>query len=310
MTTTFDTTLAFTTTACADSYRSAVENKSGVAASNAASGATVAAPAQLVFKRYEIKYLLTVEQHDRLRHVMSAHMVPDEWGPSTICNVYYDTPSRLLIRRSLEHPDYKEKIRVRSYGVRKSHAPVFVELKKKFDGVVYKRRATMDAKRAARFLAGEGDPMTQIERELDFSCRRYGGLVPSAFIGYDREAFYGADDHDFRMTFDRRVRTRSDELTLTAGDHGELLLNDEQVLLEVKCAGAMPLWLTRFLSAEAIRKVSFSKYGTAYMRQLAMNRERALATVLVDTQTDKDAQQVYADSVLRPVFGMPLTFAA
>ena len=193
---------------------------------------------QLNFKRYEIKYLLTNEQRDRLRILMDRYMVADEWGPSTVCNVYYDTPSRLLVRRSAEHPDYKEKVRIRSYGIRKSDEPVFLELKKKYDGVVYKRRCTISARRAEALLAGKGDPQTQIERELDFTCKRYGGLEPAFFIAYDREAFYAKDDHEFRMTFDRRVRARDHDLRLDAGDEAKQLLEDGLTLLEVKAGGA------------------------------------------------------------------------
>lgn len=230
---------------------------------------------QLTFKRYEIKYQLTEGQVARLMQVMAPYMVPDEWGPSTVCNVYYDTPSSLLIRRSLDKPLYKEKVRVRSYGTPAPGAPVFLELKKKCEGVVYKRRATMNSARAAAFLRGEGDPVNQIERELDFAVRRYGQLVPAAYIAYDREAFYAADDHEFRMTFDRRVRYRTERMNLAEGDGGTQILSDGQVLLEVKCAGAMPLWLVRFLSAERLFKASFSKYGTAYV----VERAKALRRV-------------------------------
>ncbi len=223
---------------------------------------------QLNFKRYEIKYLLTSEQRDRLRILMDRYMVPDEWGPSTVCNVYYDTPSRMLVRRSSEHPDYKEKVRVRSYGVRKPSDPVFVELKKKYDGVVYKRRCAMSARRAANLLAGVGDPQTQIERELDFTCKRYGGLEPAFFIAYDREAFYAADDHEFRMTFDKRVRTRDYDLRLDVTDRAEQFLDDDLTLLEVKAGGAVPLWLVEFLSGEGLYKVRFSKVGMAWQMQL------------------------------------------
>lgn len=234
---------------------------------------------QLTFKRYEIKYLLTSEQRNRLHALMQRYMVPDEWGPSTVCNVYYDTPSRVLVRRSAEHPDYKEKVRVRSYGVGKPGAPVFVELKKKFDGVVYKRRCTLSPERAAALLAGHGDPQTQIERELDFTCRRYGGLEPAFFIAYDREAFYASDDHEFRMTFDRRIRTRDHDLRIDVSDAGEQYLDDDLTLLEVKAGGAIPLWLVEFLSGEGIRKVSFSKVGMAWQRQLSRARKRRLSSV-------------------------------
>jgi hypothetical protein len=219
---------------------------------------------QLTFKRYEIKYLLTDEQRQRLAILMGRYMVPDEWGPSTVCNVYYDTPSRLLVRRSAEHPDYKEKVRIRSYGVQSPDASVFVELKKKYDGVVYKRRCTMDAPRAQAMLSGHGDPQTQIERELDFTCRRYGGLEPAFFIAYDREAFYAKDDHEFRMTFDRNVRARWDDLDLTSSTDGEQLLPEGMNIMELKCGGAIPLWMVRVLDHLNLRKASFSKYGNAW----------------------------------------------
>ena len=223
---------------------------------------------QLTFKRYEIKYLLTHEQQDRLRILMDLYMTPDEWGPSTVCNVYCDTPTNLLVRRSAEHPMYKEKVRVRSYGVRAATDPVFVELKKKYDGVVYKRRCTLDATSARDLIAGRGTPSTQIERELDYTCRRYGGLEPSLFVAYDREAFYAKDDHEFRMTFDRRVRYRTHDLRLDVSDEGEQYLEDGLSLLEVKAGGAMPLWLSEFLSGEGLFKVHFSKVGVAYKRML------------------------------------------
>jgi hypothetical protein len=235
---------------------------------------------QLTFKRYEYKYLLTAEQRRRLEMRMRDYMVADEWGASTVCNVYYDTDSHLLVRRSAEHPNYKEKVRVRSYGVRSEGAPVFVELKKKYDGVVYKRRSTMDADRARAMLAGNGDPQDQIEHELDFTCRRYGGLVPSFYIAYDREAYYAQDDHDFRMTFDQRIRSRTYDMNLTSSDEGELLLPDGLTLLEVKAAGAIPLWLVDFFCEEKIYKVTFSKVGKAYERELKRGLEVRLPAAL------------------------------
>lgn len=228
---------------------------------------------QLTFKRYEIKYLLTNEQRNRLRVLMDRYVAPDEWGPSTVCNVYYDTPSHLLVRRSAEHPDYKEKVRVRSYGPAAMSDSVFVELKKKYDGVVYKRRCTMEQGRVAAMLAGQGRPEGQIERELDFTCKRYGGLVPSFFIAYDREAFYAADDHEFRMTFDRRVRSRTTNMVLADPDDAELLLKDGLNLLEVKAGGAIPLWLTEFFTAEHLFKTHFSKVGMAWQRELTRQLE-------------------------------------
>lgn len=244
-----------------------------------------AAPApqvQLSFKRSEIKYLLTDAQRDRLMQAMEAHMVPDEYGPSTVRNIYYDTPTNLLVRRSIEGRSYKEKVRTRSYGAARPGDPVFLELKKKVNGVVYKRRATMDPNRAAAMLAGNGAPVNQIERELDFAIRRYGGLVPATFLAYDREAFYAPDDRDFRMTFDRGLRYRTYDVTLGGNDEGTYLMPADQSILEVKTTKAMPLWLVRFLSEEKLFKASFSKIGRAYQREQQLAKEATASWAPVD----------------------------
>lgn len=227
---------------------------------------------QMVFKRYEIKYQLTDAQRTKLEREMMAHMVPDEHGPSTVRNIYYDTPTHLLARRSAEHPYYKEKIRLRSYAPASDDSPVFLELKKKCDGIVYKRRCTLVQADANALLVGERDPKTQIEREIAFSASRYEGLAPAMFVAYDREAFYAQDDHEFRMTFDRAVRCRAQAISLAGSADGHVLMPDEQSLLEVKCASGMPLWLVDFLSAEGIFKGKFSKYGAAVAWQLGEER--------------------------------------
>ena len=128
---------------------------------------------QMVFKRYEIKYQLNDAQRERLERVMAEHMVPDEYGPSTVRNIYYDTPNHVLARRSAEHPYYKEKLRIRSYAEAGEQTPVFLELKKKCDGIVYKRRCTLAQRDALDLLAGRRAPKTQIEREIAFSAGRY-----------------------------------------------------------------------------------------------------------------------------------------
>lgn len=224
--------------------------------------------AQMVFRRHEIKYLLSDEQRARLELAMAIHMVPDEYGPSTVRNIYYDTPSFILARRSAEHPRYKEKLRLRSYTPVGEQGRVFLELKKKFKGIVYKRRCTLAYASARALLAGQRDPQTQIEREIAFSASRFEGLAPAMYVAYDREAFYAADDRDFRMTFDRAVRCRWDNISLAGPTDGQLLTPAGQNLLEVKCAQGMPLWLVDFFSEEQLYKGSFSKYGAAVSRRL------------------------------------------
>lgn len=222
---------------------------------------------QSCFKRVEKKYLLTQAQYRAFREGMAPYTKPDRYSRYTICNIYYDTPDFRLIRTSLEKPVYKEKLRVRSYGVPGLRDPVFVELKKKFEGVVYKRRITLEYREAARYLTGSplGQP-GQISREIDWFLASYRPL-PAAFIGYDREAHAGAEDPELRITFDTNLRGRNWAVDLGAGDYGDLILPADTVLLELKIPGAAPLWLARLLSENRITSTSFSKYGT-YYRQL------------------------------------------
>jgi hypothetical protein len=246
---------------------------------------------QMNFKRREVKYLITDEQRERLMQLFAQHMVADEWGASTVCNVYYDTPSQLLIRRSLDKPEYKEKIRVRSYGPAKPGKPVFLELKKKYDGIVYKRRCSASLSEVDAFFAGEHAPATQIEREIDFAIRRYEGIFPYVYLAYDREAFYGANDHDFRVTFDENILFRDYDMSLGSDIYGTPLLKDGKILMEIKCSGGIPLWMTQVLSEEHIYKTSFSKYGTAYSRyiQPEMQREAvALRQIAAAAQTESE----------------------
>jgi len=218
------------------------------------------------FERHEVKYLLDSRQRSALERAMLGHMQADEYGESTICSLYYDTPDNRLIRRSLDKPDYKEKLRLRSYGRTKPDGNVFVELKKKYNGIVYKRRVSMTEREATAFLAGRA-PMPkdcQIGREIDWFMKFYRTLAPAMYLCYDRIAYFCPEDDGLRITFDRNIRWRTDDLTLTAAPGGELLIRPDQSLLEIKTGTAMPLWLTRALSENGIKKTSFSKYGTAY----------------------------------------------
>lgn len=222
---------------------------------------------QLVFKRTEAKYLLDGNQKERLCALMEGRMVPDEFGASTIRNLYLDTPSLLFARRFAERPFYKEKIRIRSYAPVLRGDLAFLELKKKCDGVVYKRRCQMVLEDALGLCQGRRRPKGQIQEELAYAALREGGVSPVCSIAYEREAFYGAEDRDLRLTFDRHVRMRWESLNLvsTAGDP---LIASDCHLLEIKTAKAMPLWLVAFLSEERLRKTSFSKYGEAARRHL------------------------------------------
>ena len=219
---------------------------------------------QSCFKRYEKKYLLTPAQYRAVRQGMAFYMTPDAHPKYSISNVYYDTEHFDLIRASIEGPVYKEKLRLRSYGVPNGSDDVFIECKKKYDGVVYKRRITMQPQEAVSYLQGAGEGNgSQISREIDWFLQFYQP-TPKAFIAYDREAWAAADGGELRITFDTALRVRSDELDLRYGDHGVPLLEDDVILMEIKIPGTAPLWLSRLLSENGIFPTTFSKYGTYY----------------------------------------------
>lgn len=231
---------------------------------------------QNVFNRIELKYLLNAEEKEKLLELMEDKMVPDEHGEATIRNIYYDTDTFLLIRRSIEKPKYKEKLRVRSYTKTKDEDKIFVELKKKCKNVVFKRRIFIPQRDAISFLAGNDLPADefdradakpadkQIAREITYFRDMYETLKPVVYLSYDREAFFGKDDKGFRITFDRNIMYRTDRLSLSEDPGGLKLIGDDQSLMEVKLGGGMPLWLAGFLSDKHIFKASFSKYGAAY----------------------------------------------
>ena len=222
------------------------------------------------FQRFEKKYLLNRLQYEAMLEGMRDHMEPDEYGRYTICNIYYDTDDYELIRTSLDKPVYKEKLRVRSYGVPGDGDSVFVELKKKFSGEVYKRRVVMEAGEASAYLEGRARPSQdgQICHEIDWFLKSYDPK-PQAFIGYDREAYVGVDDPELRITFDTDLKWRSTELDLRFGNYGEPILEDDQILMEIKIPGTAPVWLSHLLSEEDIYPTSFSKYGTCYQQNLS-----------------------------------------
>ncbi len=240
---------------------------------------------QMIFKRFEIKYMIDEAVFEKLMEVMDGYMIADEHGRSTVCSLYYDTPKHLLIRRSLEHPVYKEKLRLRSYGVAKPSDTVFVELKKKFCSVVYKRRIAMTHDKALSYLAGNGQIAesqiaesqiaesqiaesqitdSQIASEINYALKIYENLAPAVLLSYEREAFYARNNHEFRVTFDRNILWRDYDLSLDKGIYGTPILEDQKVLMEVKTDGAIPGWMVDFLTANKLYKTSFSKYGTAY----------------------------------------------
>lgn len=200
---------------------------------------------------------------------MQQYMIPDAFGKSSIRNIYFDTPDRRLIINSLDRPNFKEKMRLRSYGTASRDDTVFVELKRKYNEVVYKRRVSMTNDEALDYVFGGTPPKrTQITEEIDRFMSFYGELEPAMFISYDREAFFANDDGTFRMTFDGNILWRDKDLSLCSEAYGTPILRPDTYLLEIKTAAAVPIWLSRFLSDNGIFKTSFSKYGIAFKEQM------------------------------------------
>lgn len=221
---------------------------------------------QMTFKRYELKYMLDQQQKENILRSMADHMELDRYGRTTIRNIYFDTDTYRLIRRSLERPVYKEKLRVRSYQPANGSTPVFVELKKKYKHVVYKRRLVCPEEEVENYF-GKGEPLpyqTQIGKELQYFWNYYGSLHPTVFLSYEREAYYALDGSDFRVTFDENIMYREKDLSLRSEIYGTPILGDGQTLMELKTSGGIPLWMSDVLTRNHLYKTSFSKYGTAY----------------------------------------------
>ena len=219
----------------------------------------------LVFKRRENKYLLTGREFEKVFRLAQSHIKEDCYGMTSVLSIYYDTENYDLIRSSIEKPKYKEKLRLRSYGVPDSGGTVFMELKKKFDGIVYKRRIPIALSRAEAYLNKGENPQihSQIFNEIDYFVNFYKPS-PSIFIAYDRIAFTDIEDENLRITFDSDIRFRKNDLTLSKGDYGKKLFDGSVYLMEIKSPSAIPLWLAYILSENKIFPSSFSKYGKIY----------------------------------------------
>ena len=243
------------------------------------------------FERYEKKYILTGAQYDAILPEIRKYTVMDVYGQYTICNIYYDTDQFDLIRQSLRKPYYKEKFRVRSYGVPGDGSTVFAEIKKKSGDVVYKRRIDGSPDEIDAFLNKDA-PLSdnrQIQEEIRWFMKK-NRPSPKVFIGYDRTAYAGIEDPEFRITFDRNIRYRLHDLDLRSGDQGDPVLDDDTVIMEVKVKDAMPLWLVPVLSNNRIYPGSFSKYGSCYERFIA--REAFKPSVFMQVREVKEAETV------------------
>ena len=248
--------------------------------------------ATMVFNRVEKKYKLNEEKYQAFWSDLIKYMEIDEFGRHTISNIYYDTPDDLLIRRSIEKPVYKEKLRLRSYGRPTLNDNVFLEIKKKYDGIVNKRRIALPLQNAYDYMNKNISPFppTQILSELDYFKSLYH-LSPKLLLSYERIALYGKEDPTFRVTFDTGIRSRTDNLRLEKGSYGNFLFKDACIyLMEVKITNSTPLWFSKLLSKHQIYPTSFSKYGNVYKEQMLANNSQKTITGVANA--DKAMQSI------------------
>jgi len=236
-----------------------------------------------VFKRKEMKYIMDSARYKHITDFLLTYMNLDEYNKGnqhyTIANIYYDTHDNNIIRQSVAKPKYKEKLRLRAYGVPDLDTKTYLEIKKKYRGIVYKRRVTLPLQKAYDFIATAEIPETenqryvnvQVMKELQHAIKFYKP-IPVIYLAYDRIAYFGKDvseggpGRDLRISFDFNVRTRRENTGLELGDHGEQLLDEGQVIMEVKSAQTLPQWLLDYFRDTNMRRGSFSKYGSEYKR--------------------------------------------
>lgn len=228
------------------------------------------------FKRYERKYLIRKDKLDKIMPDLLEYMELDPFclngNEYRIYSIYYDTINHDIIRQNSSKPVYKEKMRIRSYYDRKDpEDKVFMEIKKKSEGVGNKRRIKIRLKEIEPFVNEGILPETkdylssQVAKELQYFFKN-NKVAPALYVQYDRLALFGKEDKNFRMTFDRNVHTRRSNFVFGESDEDEFLLPDDVYIMEIKILGAMPLWLTRLLSENNLFSRGFSKYGVKYKR--------------------------------------------
>lgn len=248
-----------------------------------------------IFNRLEKKYLIRQEEYQKVIHSIKDKMVLDEYNkngkPYNISNIYYDTPNDELIRKSIEKPVYKEKLRLRSYGIPSMEDQVFLEIKKKYKGIVNKRRTVFKLSEAYDFIENGVLPTDlsnmnpQVFEELKYFLSIYN-LSAKLYLTYDRFAYFAEDNVDFRVTFDTNIITRRESVKLELGNQGDLLIGNDLWLMEVKAIGGVPLWFANILSDNQLYPVSFSKYGTEYKKQMKGNHQLCLKQSIQQQQED------------------------
>lgn len=226
------------------------------------------------FRRVEKKYIITRDQYLKLKEEIKDKMKEDEHGKSTICNIYFDTEQYELIRHSITKPVYKDKIRLRSYNIPTLESTIYLEIKRKCDGVVSKRRIEMTLNNFYEQLKNDKAENSQVKKELDYYFSHYN-LKPTMSLSYYRRAYYDKENQDFRITFDSNIIARNYDLEIEKGNFGTNILQEDKYIMEIKTLGAIPIWFVKLLDELKICPCGFSKYGEAYT-QLVLKTDKII----------------------------------
>lgn len=228
-----------------------------------------------IFDRIEKKYLIDNPTETRLLKTIKKYLQKDNYFNSEISNIYYDTDNFDLIIKSIENPDFKEKLRARAYG---GYDKVFFEIKTKLKKgdtrIGHKRRFLMSHdefnkvssyKKSIVEVAAENIETpsdVQIAREVDYLIKTLN-LKPKLLIYYDRTSYIGGNG--LRITFDKNLRFRDSDLSFIRKINDKYYFDTKKnIIMEIKARGAIPLWLARMLSGNKIFPVRFSKIGKIY----------------------------------------------
>jgi len=246
------------------------------------------------FSRYELKFQMPYDTYMEFKDRLGEHLQPDAYGDAegfyTIMNLYFDTYDNFFHRQNQNREPFRQKLRLRTYSIDNLDATCFLEIKKKYKGLVNKRRTVLTLRDAYRFLGlnealeeeaaatggviDEISPLTvsnkQIFNEVSFFTDFFK-LTPRMVLCYDRRAFFDAVDDSVRVTFDRNIRYRTTDLRLEHGSYGENFVDSNTVLMELKVEKSVPLWMVELLNEFGLFKKKFSKYSTCINKGLYIN---------------------------------------
>lgn len=220
-----------------------------------------------IFQRIEEKYFLNKKTKEKFFKNIKKYIAKDKYYESKILSIYFDNDNKDIVRRSLDKPIYKDKIRLRSYGIPSLNSDVFLEIKNKYEGVTGKRRVILKLSEFYDYFYNNKISDNQIMKEIDYLFKYYD-LKPNCFVGYDRISFVGKNDLGLRITVDSNLIGRTNDLKLESGSYGNKYFDEDIFIMEIKTLNSMPLWLTKELANLEIFPISFSKYGEIYMKEV------------------------------------------